>query len=126
MESSAQGWLFRVDKEAENQLPQSWEGNFFFFSLIQQNGNGLLVFPNANNNNCRDRFVIATIDFLPQYKLFLKMPLNGFLFAGRVGVSGWACSERSRSRICQALKLKSEKKGKSGEKKNTKEKDEVK
>lgn len=62
-------------------------GEFFFPSLIQQNGNGLLVFPNANNNNCSDRFVIASIDFLPQHKLFLKMPLNGILFAGRVGIS---------------------------------------
>lgn len=93
MASSLQGWLFPVDKEAENQLAQEGSeqraarGIFFPPSLIQQNGNGLLVFPNVNNNNCSDRFVIASIDFLPQHKLFLKMPLNGILFAGRVGIS---------------------------------------
>lgn len=45
-------------------------GDFFpsLASLIQQNGNGLFVFPNAYNN-CSDRFVIASTASLPQRKL---------------------------------------------------------
>lgn len=84
-------WPFLItplDKAAENKLAR--EGNerivgrgFFSPSLaplIQQNGNGPFAFPNANANNCSDRFVIADTASLPQHKLLyvLKMPLTGF------------------------------------------------
>lgn len=114
-----QGWFFPVDKEAENLLAQeenkqgAGRGIIFSPSLIEQNGNGLLAFPNVNDNNCTDRFVIASIDFLPQHKLFLKMPLRGFLFAGRAGISG--CSQLGLQDL-PGLKSEREsaKKGKSG------------
>lgn len=105
-----------MDKEAENQLAQEEEEQragrgilfFFFFPFIDTTKWKRAVgFPLMGiTTTAVIDLSLPRIDFLPQHKLFLKMPLNGFLFAGRVGISGWACSGRSRI----YLSLKSERK----------------